>query len=151
MDNINTLEETSLDGDVEFWGPWTLHPLISIMESAGNSTSSRRGQDLFAKQYIISHLGPRPTKSPSTGRLLPHLDSFCCDDFSPVELTWNIAGMDNTTSRMAIRIGYEPIRRLAGTKVNPFNQNESKRAMSRLSAERGVNGQLWDYFQQHLL
>ncbi|QDS72565.1 aromatic prenyltransferase (DMATS family) [Venturia effusa] len=136
--------------DRNFWTGRICGPLVSLMQSAGYSKRAQGFFEDFTRDLVVSHLGPRPTKSPRTGQLIPHFDSFCCDDFSPVEYAWNISGMDEATYKMTINLGSEPISQLAGTISDPFNQRESIVVMSRLSSERGVDGRLWDHFRKHL-
>lgn len=141
---------TSHDEDDNFWDDQTSKPLNLLMKSAGYTQPAVEKCSVFVRNFIVPHSGPAPTISALTGVLVPHFDSFCTDDFSPVELSWNLSGIDDSTCKMTIRIGFEPISRLAGTANDPFNQDEPIRVMSKLIADKGVDGQLWHHFKKHL-
>ncbi|KAI4593715.1 hypothetical protein KJ359_008994 [Pestalotiopsis sp. 9143b] len=129
-----------------FWWQEISHPFTSLMQSAGYSSKDQDHYVEFVKGFIIPSLGPRPTVTESGSRL-PHFDSFCSDDFSPLELSWNVGPK---TSK--IRIGFEPIGPHAGTAKDPFNQDEPTVVMSRLlHHNKGpIDGQLWDFFVKQL-
>ncbi|KAK6189528.1 hypothetical protein LQW54_013174 [Pestalotiopsis sp. IQ-011] len=129
-----------------FWWQEISHPFVSLMQSAGYSSGNQDHYVEFVKQFIIPSLGPRPAVTES-GTRLPHFDSFCSDDFSPLELSWNVGPK---TSK--IRIGFEPIGPHAGTAKDPFNQDEPTVVMSRLLHHKKgpIDGQLWEFFVKHL-
>ncbi|ETS74381.1 hypothetical protein PFICI_14247 [Pestalotiopsis fici W106-1] len=132
--------------DEDFWWQEISHPFLSLMQSTGYSDDKQERYVQLVKQFIIPSLGPRPSTTKS-GTRLPHFDSFCSDDFSPLELSWNV---EPETSK--IRIGFEPIGPHAGTAKDPFNQDEPKIVMSRLLEQSGgaIDHQLWDFFVKHL-
>ncbi|KAF3015034.1 aromatic prenyltransferase (DMATS family) [Neopestalotiopsis sp. 37M] len=116
------------------------------MQSTGYSNATQNRYVELAKKFIIPSLGPRPSTT-KAGTRLPHFDSFCSDDFSPLELSWNVE-----PNASKIRIGFEPIGPYAGTAKDPFNQDEPKVAMSRLLQQSGgpIDHQLWEFFVKHL-
>ncbi|KZL63232.1 tryptophan dimethylallyltransferase [Colletotrichum incanum] len=130
----------------QFWRGEISHPLLSLMQSAGYSLEEQEKYVEFVNQFVVPSLGPRPVITKSGARL-PHFDSFCSDDFSPAELSWNIG-----PKHSKIRVGSEPIGQFAGTAKDPFNQDESQVVMSRLLLQgRGpVDGELWEFFKKHL-
>ncbi|CCF39038.1 aromatic prenyltransferase [Colletotrichum higginsianum] len=132
--------------DSRFWWDELAHPLLSLMKSAGYSAEEQEQYVEFVNQFVVPSLGPRPMTT-KTGVRLPHFDSFCSDDFSPAELSWNVG-----PARSKIRVGSEPIGPFAGTSKDPFNQDESQVVMSRLLRQgRGpVDGELWEFFKKHL-
>ncbi|KAF4869227.1 7-dimethylallyltryptophan synthase [Colletotrichum siamense] len=134
--------------DTRFWWEELSHPLLSLMQSAGYSAEAQEQYAEFVQQLVIPSLGPRPNITKSGARL-PHFDSFCSDDFSPAELSWNVG-----LTRSKIRVGSEPIGPLAGTAKDPFNQDEPEVVMSRVlrhAAENSpVDGELWEFFKKHL-
>jgi tryptophan 7-dimethylallyltransferase len=127
--------------DAESWWNIISPPMLSLMQSAGYSQEEQDKHAQFVKLQLVSFLGPRP-EACST----PRFDSFCNDDFSPVELSWNFHAGKSTA-----RIGLEPIGRLAGTSVDPFNALETARLMSRLlTSQKPVDGTLWRHFSEDL-
>ncbi|OLN88022.1 7-dimethylallyltryptophan synthase 1 [Colletotrichum chlorophyti] len=135
-------------GDSQFWWDELSHPLLSLMQSAGYSAEEQEQYADFVNQFVIPSLGPRPNTTKSGARL-PHFDSFCSDDFSPAELSWNVG-----PAVSKIRVGSEPIGPFAGTAKDPFNQDEPEVVMSRVLRHYGgrgpVDGQLWEFFKKHL-
>jgi DMATS type aromatic prenyltransferase len=127
--------------DAESWWNIISPPMLSLMQSAGYSQEEQDKHAQFVKLQLVSFLGPRP-EACST----PRFDSFCNDDFSPVELSWNFHAGKSTA-----RIGLEPIGRLAGTSVDPFNALETARLMSRLlTSQKPIDGTLWRHFSEDL-
>jgi DMATS type aromatic prenyltransferase len=127
--------------DAESWWNIISPPMLSLMQSAGYSQEEQDKHAQFVKLQLVSFLGPSP-EACST----PRFDSFCNDDFSPVELSWNFHAGKST-----VRIGLEPIGRLAGTSVDPFNALETARLMSRLlTSQKPVDGTLWRHFSEDL-
>ena len=111
------------------------------MQSAGYNREEQVQHAQFVKLQLVPFLGP----SPEAGSA-PRFDSFCNDEFSPVELSWNFHAGKST-----VRIGIEPIGRSAGTSVDPFNALETMRLMSRLlTSEELVDGTLWRHFSEDL-
>ncbi|KZL84071.1 aromatic prenyltransferase [Colletotrichum incanum] len=144
----------SLDFDISqeattFWEQAILPPLVSLMQSAGYSITDQEHYVGFINQFVVPSLGPRPknAKTP-TGTKIPHFDSFCNDDFTPAEISWNIAANKST-----IRVGFEPIGIFAGTAKDPFNQIEPGVAISRLLRQHDRNSstevQLWELLKTH--
>lgn len=132
--------------DSTFWWDEISHSLLSLMQSAGYSVDDQEQYAEFVKQFVVPSLGPRPIHTKS-GTRIPPFDSFCSDDFSPAELSWNVGPKGSK-----IRIGSEPIGPFAGTAKDPFNQDESEVVMSRLLHHGGssVDGELWEFFKKHL-
>jgi DMATS type aromatic prenyltransferase len=63
-----------------------------------------------------------------------------------VELSWNFHA-----GRSTVQIGLEPIGRLAGTSVDPFNALETAKLMSCLLADKNLDdGTLWRHFSEDL-
>ncbi|GJC90113.1 7-dimethylallyltryptophan synthase [Colletotrichum liriopes] len=138
--------EFARQDESQFWQDEISHPLLSLMQSAGYSLEEQEQYVEFVNQFVVPSLGPRPIVTKS-GVRLPHFDSFCSDDFSPAELSWNIGPRHSK-----IRVGSEPIGHFAGTVKDPFNQDESQVVMSRLLRQgRGpIDGELWEFFKKHL-
>ncbi|TDZ15818.1 7-dimethylallyltryptophan synthase [Colletotrichum orbiculare MAFF 240422] len=141
-------ESVRAQEDSKFWWSELSPPLLSLMQSAGYSAEE---QDLYAdfvNQFVVPSLGPEPRTSKSGARV-PHFDSFCSDDFSPAELSWNVG-----PKGYKIRVGSEPIGAHAGTTRDPFNQDEPDAVMARLLRLHGgrgaVDGRLWDVFKRHM-
>ncbi|OHF03922.1 aromatic prenyltransferase [Colletotrichum orchidophilum] len=132
--------------DAQFWWEELSHSLLSLMQSARYSVKSQEQYSDFVKQFVVPSLGPRPINT-KMGIRLPHFDSFCSDDFSPAELSWNV-GLKGSK----IRVGSEPIGPFAGTSKDPFNQDEPEVVISRLLRQgRGpVDSELWEFFKKHL-
>jgi DMATS type aromatic prenyltransferase len=131
--------ESNLDS--ESWWNIISPPMISLMQSAGYSRENQAKHAQFVKKQLVQSLGSRPGCCSGL-----RFDSFCNDDFSPVELSWNIHAGQST-----VRIGLEPIGRLAGTSVDPFNALEMAKLMSRLLASgKLVDGTLWRHFSEDL-
>jgi DMATS type aromatic prenyltransferase len=127
--------------DSESWWNIISPPMLSLMQSAGYSRETQAKQAQFVKKQLVRSLGPSPESCS-----VPRFDSFCNDDFSPVELSWNFHAGQST-----VRIGLEPIGRSAGTSVDPFNALEMAKLMSRLLASgKLVNGTLWRHFSEDL-
>ncbi|KAL0941663.1 tryptophan dimethylallyltransferase (aromatic prenyltransferase) [Colletotrichum truncatum] len=143
---INDLDFTRSEEDLKFWRNEISHPLLSLMQSAGYSVDDQKHYADFVNQFVVPSLGPRPNTT-KAGTRLPHFDSFCSDDFSPAELSWNVG-----LKKSKIRVGSEPIGRFAGTAKDPFNQDEPEVVMSRLIRHGGgqIDGQLWEFFKKHL-
>ncbi|KAF9871291.1 aromatic prenyltransferase [Colletotrichum karsti] len=130
----------------QFWWDEISHPLYSLMQSAGYSVEDQEQYADFVNRFVVSSLGPRPNTN-KAGARLPHFDSFCSDDFSPAELSWNVG-----LTRSKIRVGSEPIGPFAGTSKDPFNQDEPEVVMSRLLryGKGDVDAELWEFFKKHL-
>jgi tryptophan 7-dimethylallyltransferase len=127
--------------DSESWWNIISPILLSLMQSAGYSREDQAKHAQFVKKQLVPCLGPSPDYCS-----VPRFDSFCNDDFSPVELSWNFHAGQST-----IRVGLEPIGRWAGTSVDPFNTLETAKLMSRLLAsEKLVDGTLWRHFSENL-
>ncbi|KAF6822973.1 aromatic prenyltransferase [Colletotrichum musicola] len=139
-------EFTRRQEDFQFWWDEISHPLFSLMQSAGYSAEDQEQYAEFVNQFVVPSLGPRPITTKSGARV-PHFDSFCSDDFSPAELSWNVG-----LNRSKIRVGSEPIGPFAGTAKDPFNQDEPEVVMSRLLRQGNgpVDGELWEFFKKHL-
>ncbi|KAK1991631.1 aromatic prenyltransferase [Colletotrichum falcatum] len=138
--------EPERNEDLQFWRDEISHSLLSLMQSAGYSLEEQEHYLEFTNHHVVSSLGPLPVITKSGARI-PHFDSFCSDDFSPAELSWNVG-----PGKSRIRVGSEPIGPFAGTTKDPFNQDESQVVMSRLLRQgRGpVDGELWEFFKKHL-
>lgn len=127
--------------DAENWWNVLSSPLFSLMRAADYNEEDQEKFAKFIREELVPSLGP----SPNPGHL-PQFDSFCNDDFSPAELSWNICGEKST-----IRFGFEPIGYLAGTPQDPFNILESIQVVSRLFASRKLDDDtLWRHFSQEL-
>lgn len=119
---------SSNQADIETWWNMLSPPFLS-MQSARYSDIEESRFAKFIHDEIVPSLGP----TPGAGGL-PHFDSFCNNDFSPVELSLNICSGKST-----VRFGFEPIGHLAGTSQDPFNTLESIRVMSRLLAMKAYS------------
>jgi DMATS type aromatic prenyltransferase len=127
--------------DSESWWNIISAPMLSLMQSSGYSQNDQANYAHFVKEQLVPSLGPSPD---SCGVLC--FDSFCNDDFSPVELSWNFHA-----GRSTVQIGLEPIGRLAGTSVDPLNALETAKLMSCLLADKNlVDGTLWRHFSEDL-
>jgi DMATS type aromatic prenyltransferase len=127
--------------DSESWWNIISPILLSLMQSAGYSREDQAKHAQFVKKQLVPCLGPSPDSCSA-----PRFDSFCNDDFSPVELSWNFHAGQST-----IRVGLEPIGRWAGTSVDPFNALETAKLMSLLLASgKLVDGTLWRHFSKDL-
>lgn len=123
--------------DEKFWSLTILPSLEMLMQKAGYSNNQQRKYALFVLQNIIPFLGPAPSPDGT-----PHFDSFCNDDFSPVELSWNFHGGLST-----VRIGFEPIGRLAGTSRDPFNALGPAKVVQHLQhCHPHTSTELWQHF-----
>ena len=108
--------------DEEFWWKSTASVISELMIKAKYDIHLQYQYLSLYYQHILPMLGPRPMK-----RGQPHWKSFCTDDFSPVEPSWNCHGSEST-----IRFSFEPISVFAGTKKDPFNQLMVKEFMQRI-------------------
>lgn len=54
------------------------------MDKASYSKEQQANYASFIRNNLVPFLGPAPK-----AHSLPHFDSFCNDDFSPVKLSWN--------------------------------------------------------------
>lgn len=114
----------------------------TLMDKASYSKEQQMKYASFVFQNIIPFLGPAPAANG-----LPHFDSFCNDDFSPVELSWNFHA-----GRSTVRIGFEPIGRMAGTPRDPFNTLQPATAMAHLlRIDPRVDDGLWRHFCEDLI
>lgn len=133
--------EPERQADAENWWKVLSSPLFSLMRSADYNEENQEKFAKFIREELVPSLGP----SPNPGHL-PQFDSFCNDDFSPAELSWNICAGKST-----IRFGFEPIGHFAGTPRDPFNMLESIQVLSRLFASRTfIDDMLWRHFSQEL-
>lgn len=140
----STLWEADSNHEVDAQAWWdTMSPqLMSLLESAGYSADKQLQYARFMQQNIMPSLGPSPHASGG----VPHFDSFCNDDFSPVELSWNIH-----SGKLTIRVGFEPIGRLAATSQDPFNALETEKVLTRLMAgNKQIDDVLWRHFGEDL-
>lgn len=127
--------------DDEMWWATLSPPLLALMRIAKYSEEDRDRFAEFIRKELVPSLGPSPTPG-----CLPQFDSFCNDDFSPAELSWNVC-----EGRSTIRFGFEPIGHLAGTSQDPFNALETTQIMSRLFANNTCSDDtLWRHFSQEL-
>lgn len=92
------------------------------MRKAGYSQEQQVKYCSIVQESIVPFISPGP--KPNS---LPPFGSFCNDDFSPVELSWNFYAGKST-----VQISFEPIGRFAGTSKDPFNVLEPARVMSHL-------------------
>lgn len=133
------LVQTDSDNQVDerSWSLAILPSLERLMQKAGYSKDQQQKYAAFVLQNIIPFLGPAPSPDGT-----PHFDSFCNDDFSPVELSWNVHGGLST-----VRIGFEPISCLAGTPRDPFNALEPSRVVQHLQhCYPHISTELWQHF-----
>jgi len=136
---LSAVEETR--SDEQSWWLTLSGPLHTLMDKASYSKEQQTKYASFVQKNLIPFLGPAPKASS-----LPHFDSFCNDDFSPVEFSWNFHA-----GRSTVRIGFEPIGRFAGTPRDPFNTLEPARAMAHLlRTNTRVDDKLWRHFCEDL-
>jgi DMATS type aromatic prenyltransferase len=89
------------------------------------------------RDVLVPALGPKPTKDK------PHFHSFCNDDGSPLELSWNFWKGGST-----VRICLEPIGELAGRSEDPFNQLATCALALELSRMPNVSLSWFDYIRE---
>lgn len=136
---LSSAEETH--SDEQSWWLTLSPPFHVLMDKASYGKEQQAKYALFIRKNLIAFLGPAPKLN-----TLPHFDSFCNDDFSPVELSWNFHAGTST-----VRVGYEPIGRFAGTSRDPFNTLEPARAMAHLMrSDVRVDDRLWRHFCEDL-
>lgn len=135
--SANTKDQT----DEQAWWLEISPPFFALMESAGYSKKRQTKYAAFVLENLVPFLGPAPKADN-----VPHFDSFCNDDFSPVELSWNFHADTST-----VRIGLEPIGRLAGTSSDPFNALKPARAMAHLLQRNPcADDKLWRHLYEDL-
>jgi len=126
----------------QLWWRTLAPPLHALMAKAAYTKPQQIKYSSFIQTNLLPFLGPAPTNPNAP----PPFDSFCNDDFSPVELSCNFHA-----NRSTVRIGFEPIGRCAGTPRDPFNTLEPARAMAHLlRSDPRVDGRLWQHFCEDL-
>lgn len=115
-----------------FWDNHTTTFLENLLKNAGYSDEKAEHFLSWYRRKMLSALGPEPTDG------IPFFDSFCNDDFSPVELSWN-----HQRQKSTIRVGIEPISACAGRHQDPFNQLATAALLDGLAAESSVIDLTW--------
>ncbi len=118
----------------------TIPMLKQLMASAGYSESISQTFLDWYSSTVLAAVGP------ITQSEKPYFDSFCNDDFSPIELSRNFQSGVST-----IRVGAEPIGLLAGRKEDPFNQGAAEMLLRDVASQvADVDLRWFHHFKQHL-
>ena len=122
-----------------------------LLEQADYGDAAQDRALSFYNDLIAPCLGSQPSSRGTSDKF----NSYCLDDYSPIEYSWcwNSRGGDGGVAKPKIRFAIEAIGEQAGSSDDPWNQKMSLQLKDALARRNGVqaNWELFDYFWGALL
>jgi len=140
----NSFKSLSFSNENErFWWHATARSLSTLLSSSEYTTNDQQFYLQWFHRYIIGALGPQPISG-----IKPLFAPCPVFDGSAVEhsINWNERSFQRTVRFTMEATGFE-----AGTATDPFNQQETRRLLTRMRDDGlGVDLQHFDIFAQEL-
>ncbi|CAF9943402.1 MAG: hypothetical protein ALECFALPRED_000295 [Alectoria fallacina] len=142
---------TANDSSRTFWWSTTRCHMSSLLQHADYSIAAQHHALSFYHDCIVPCLGPQPSPRGSSD----HFQSYCLDDYSPIEYSWCWNGRTGTdgAAKPKIRFAFEAIGPQAGSHEDPWNQDMSAHLVRTLEKrfEGQIDWKLFEYFWDALL